>query len=320
LKAGLEKDTAGAFDADTDSNEAIRDRMDTLIGTPVADVSTDIATVDAVVDEIPSETNAKTFNATALASIEAEATDAIEADDLDHLLQLDGATQKYPENCATDSIVAKTLAKGDPADPSTYDCTTDSQEALSDKLGGFSGDGGAAQDDSVKASMDLAHTDLDAILADTNELQTDWTNGGRLDLLIDAIKAVTDVLDGLADDKTQFTDPGDAGVATVTGAAGANTFGAYTQAIASTGQDQWLVGISTELDQADIYTIEVATGAAASETPIAEFKYEAQNADTSVTLNCFPIKVASGTRVAIRLKTVGGGSDTISNTDLIWRK
>jgi len=32
------------------------------------------------------------------------------------------------------------------------------------------------------------------ILADTAELQTDWTNGGRLDLLIDAIKVVTDSL------------------------------------------------------------------------------------------------------------------------------
>lgn len=32
-------------------------------------------------------------------------------------------------------------------------------------LGSFSGDGGAAQDDSIKASLDLAHTDLDTILA-----------------------------------------------------------------------------------------------------------------------------------------------------------
>lgn len=37
-------------------------------------------------------------------------------------------------------------------------------------------------------------TDIDAILTDTNELQTDLTDGGRLDLLIDAIKAVTDAL------------------------------------------------------------------------------------------------------------------------------
>lgn len=37
-------------------------------------------------------------------------------------------------------------------------------------------------------------TEVSAILADTNELQTDWANGGRLDLLIDGIKAVTDAL------------------------------------------------------------------------------------------------------------------------------
>lgn len=36
--------------------------------------------------------------------------------------------------------------------------------------------------------------DLDAVLADTNELQTDLTDGGRLDLLIDAIKAETDLI------------------------------------------------------------------------------------------------------------------------------
>ena len=35
-------------------------------------------------------------------------------------------------------------------------------------------------------------TSIDAIEADTNELQGDWVNGGRLDLLIDAIKAKTD--------------------------------------------------------------------------------------------------------------------------------
>lgn len=33
---------------------------------------------------------------------------------------------------------------------------------------------------------------LDDIVDDTGELQTDWTNGGRLDLIVDAIKTVTD--------------------------------------------------------------------------------------------------------------------------------
>lgn len=37
-------------------------------------------------------------------------------------------------------------------------------------------------------------TQLGQVLADTNELQTDLANGGRLDLLIDAIKAKTDQL------------------------------------------------------------------------------------------------------------------------------
>jgi len=42
--------------------------------------------------------------------------------------------------------------------------------------------------------IDDLGTDLDTIIADTNELQTDWADGGRLDLLIDAIKAQTDLL------------------------------------------------------------------------------------------------------------------------------
>jgi hypothetical protein len=40
---------------------------------------------------------------------------------------------------------------------------------------------------------DLA-TDMDLTLADTGELQTDWADGGRLDVIQDAIKAVTDVI------------------------------------------------------------------------------------------------------------------------------
>lgn len=45
-----------------------------------------------------------------------------------------------------------------------------------------------------RAEMDSNSTRLTAIVGDTNELQGDWTNGGRLDLLLDAIKAITDAL------------------------------------------------------------------------------------------------------------------------------
>lgn len=49
---------------------------------------------------------------------------------------------------------------------------------------------GAAQ----TATLDTIKAETATIVTDTNELQTDWTNGGRLDLLIDAVKAVTDAL------------------------------------------------------------------------------------------------------------------------------
>lgn len=44
-------------------------------------------------------------------------------------------------------------------------------------------------------------TDINAILADTNELQTDWVNGGRLDLILDAraSQASVDTIDDFLD-------------------------------------------------------------------------------------------------------------------------
>lgn len=44
------------------------------------------------------------------------------------------------------------------------------------------------------AALTTVGNNVTTILADTNELQTDWTNGGRLDVLVDAIKAKTDNL------------------------------------------------------------------------------------------------------------------------------
>lgn len=48
----------------------------------------------------------------------------------------------------------------------------------------------------LAAVDDFLDTEVAAILADTNELQTDWVNGGRLDLILDAIAADATVLVG----------------------------------------------------------------------------------------------------------------------------
>ena len=45
-----------------------------------------------------------------------------------------------------------------------------------------------------EGTLNTVHGKVDSILADTNELQTDLVNGGRLDLLVDGIKAKTDLI------------------------------------------------------------------------------------------------------------------------------
>ncbi|MCB0256443.1 MAG: hypothetical protein KDI55_22210, partial [Anaerolineae bacterium] len=64
----------------------------------------------------------------------------------------------------------------------------DTLETLSDQIDALPT---AAQN---RSEMDSNSTQLAAIVADTGELQTDWVNGGRLDLLVDGIKAKTDNL------------------------------------------------------------------------------------------------------------------------------
>lgn len=44
----------------------------------------------------------------------------------------------------------------------------------------------------IRTEMDSNSTQLAAIVADTNELQTDWANGGRLDLILDGRSTITE--------------------------------------------------------------------------------------------------------------------------------
>lgn len=79
-----------------------------------------------------------------------------------------------------------------------------------------------ARTDAIDAALVVIaaflNTEIADILADTNELQTDWVNGGRLDLLVDAIKAVTDALTAAAAAKLALS-----AATIVSGAAAAGT-------------------------------------------------------------------------------------------------
>jgi len=79
------------------------------------------------------ETGVNRWGATELAQIEGEATDAIEADDLDHLVKAAAGTDVYPVPLTSDSILAMIMCKGATATASTYNNTTDSLEAIADR-------------------------------------------------------------------------------------------------------------------------------------------------------------------------------------------
>lgn len=142
-----------------DTNELQTDwadggRLDLIIDAILADTGTDGVVLNSL-------------TAAAETAIEAEVEDALQAMHLDHLQAVATAAADMTAEVVDASVLSRMLSKT--SDTSTYDPTTDAQEMLSDKLGGFSGDGGAAQDDSTKASLDLAHTDLDAILVEVDE-------------------------------------------------------------------------------------------------------------------------------------------------------
>lgn len=104
------------------------------------------------------------------------------------------------------------LMRSDATTPSdvggTYDDATDSLQAIRDRgdAAWTTGAGGSAPTageiaDAVWDEALSGHTTagtagkaVSDIEGDTNELQGDWTNGGRLDLLLDAVKAVTDAI------------------------------------------------------------------------------------------------------------------------------
>lgn len=106
--------------------------------------------------------------------------------------EVDTALADYDGPTNTEMAAAFTEIKG-----VTFSGSTDSLEAIRDRgdAAWTTGAGGSAPTvEDIRAEMDSNSTQLAAIISDTNELQTDWANGGRLDLLIDAIKVVTDAL------------------------------------------------------------------------------------------------------------------------------
>lgn len=136
----------------------------TRIGAPAgASVSADIAAIEAQTDDIGAAGAGLTaipWNAAWDAEVQSEVADAL-------------AVYDPPTNA---EMEARTLAAAAYA-------TAANQATIAGYI-----------DTEVAAVLAAVDTEVAAILADTNELQTDLADGGRLDLLIDGIKAKTDSL------------------------------------------------------------------------------------------------------------------------------
>lgn len=79
----------------------------------------------------------------------------------------------------------------------TIDTLVDGIKAVTDALP----DAGALTSLATASALATVDSKVDSILADTNELQTDWADGGRLDLILDsrASQSSVDTIDGIVD-------------------------------------------------------------------------------------------------------------------------
>jgi hypothetical protein len=100
------------------------------------------------------------------------------------------------------------------------------------------------------------------------------------------------------------------GELTLTGGAGANAAGSYTEVAASLSSKVKIESICIYgLSAADRYTVDIAIGAAASETVLSSVSVGGAVAASFVVPINIPT-IESGSRLAARVASVSGGGDT----------
>jgi hypothetical protein len=163
------------IEAQTDNLPGIETKIDDLPTS--AELATALGTADdAVLAAIAG------LNDLSAAQVNAEVDAAIETYHLDHLLAV--AYDPASKPGAADALLNE-LVESD-AGVSRF-----TANALEQAPTG----GSAPSAADIRAEIDSNSTQLAAIVADTNELQSDWVNGGRLDLILDARASQTSVDD-----------------------------------------------------------------------------------------------------------------------------
>ena len=124
-----------------------------------------------------------------------ECNDAIVANNLDHLM-LNAVASNFSTTVHADSVIGQLAGE---AGELTFDRATDSLQAIRDRgdIAWVSAGATAPTVQEITSHIDSNSTKLATILEDTNELQAEWADGGRLDLILDA-KAMQSLLTTVA--------------------------------------------------------------------------------------------------------------------------
>jgi len=181
------------YNKTTDSLEAIRDHLDgaTVLAGIQLDTLAGVDTTVAVDGDLEAHCVAGSLLAHILSATKDAttfkcSTDSLEAIsvalaagtgcstalDGDLLHTLAGTTtgiaagSDLEDSCVAGSLLTHVLSVG--ADVTTFDCRTDSLEALSNKIGAYTFDDGGDDEDTIMAHLDLIYTDSQAILGDTS--------------------------------------------------------------------------------------------------------------------------------------------------------
>ena len=148
-----------------------------IIGDYINDILTDTAEIGAAGAGLA----AVPWNSSWDAEVQSEVQDALEANHLDHLLAVDYDPASKP---GTSTALLNEIIG---SDVGVSQFTANALELAP------SGGGSAPTVIEIRTEMDDNSAKLAAIVTDTNELQTDWVNGGRLDLILDATSTQTSV-------------------------------------------------------------------------------------------------------------------------------
>lgn len=212
--------------------------IDTEVASILAAVDTEIGTLTTELAKVPKSDGTATWNATALASIQTEANDAIVANNLDHLV-LSAVDTSFATTVHTDSVIGQLAQTADAG----YDRSTDSLEAQRDNVG-TAGAGLTAADDAVITLIGAAGAGLTEAGGDGDHL----TAINLPNQTMDIVGNITGNLSGSVGSVSGAVGSVTGAVGSVTGNVGGNVTGSVGSVLGGIGTSG---GTITTLDALD---------------------------------------------------------------------